>query len=150
MCEQVRFTGRGEIRPMRHRFHSICPYFAMFPETFVAEHLAASRYDGAVFDPFCGRGTTVFESLIQGRLASGRDVGPGAARVSGAKSEPLGIVDVLIRLDELEELCSEDRQAAALATSGEPRKRNPQLGKLRFGTVYPAFPLPANGAAGED
>lgn len=29
---------------MRHRFHSICPYFAMFPETFVEKHLAATTF----------------------------------------------------------------------------------------------------------
>ena len=54
---------------MRHRFHSICPYFAMFPESFVEKHLAASPHDGVVFDPFCGRGTTVFQALLQGRAA---------------------------------------------------------------------------------
>lgn len=31
---------------MRHRFHSICPYFAMFPETFVEKHLAATTFAG--------------------------------------------------------------------------------------------------------
>ncbi len=51
---------------MRHRFHSICPYFAMFPETFVEKHLAATPFGGIVFDPFCRRGTTVLESLIPG------------------------------------------------------------------------------------
>ena len=29
---------------MRHRFHSICPHCAMFPETFVEKHLAASPH----------------------------------------------------------------------------------------------------------
>ncbi|MYA91624.1 MAG: site-specific DNA-methyltransferase, partial [Synechococcus sp. SB0663_bin_10] len=47
---------------MRHRFHAICPYFAMFPEAFVKGHLAASPHRGVVFDPFCGRGTTVFQA----------------------------------------------------------------------------------------
>ena len=40
---------------MRHRFHSTCPCFAMFPETFVEKHLAATTFAGVVFDPFCGR-----------------------------------------------------------------------------------------------
>ena len=59
---------------MRHRFHSTCPYFAMFPETFVEKHLAATTFAGVVFDPFCGRGTTVFESLVRDRAAAGCDV----------------------------------------------------------------------------
>lgn len=94
---------------MRHRFHSICPYFAMFPETFVEKHLAASRYNGVVFDPFCGRGTTVFESLIQGRDAAGCDVHPVAVCVSGAKSDPPTKTEVNVRLDELREQFAESR-----------------------------------------
>ena len=73
---------------MRHRFHSICPYFAMFPEAFVEKHLAATKYDGVVFDPFCGRGTTVFEGLIRGRRSAGCDIHPVAVCISGAKSDP--------------------------------------------------------------
>lgn len=100
---------------MRHRFHSICPYFAMFPEKFVEKHLAASRHEGVVFDPFCGRGTTVLESLIQGRDAAGCDVHPVAVCVSGAKSDPPGKADVRLRLDELEDLSSEAMQITGIS-----------------------------------
>ena len=92
---------------MRHRFHSICPYFAMFPETFVEKHLAASRFDGVVFDPFCGRGTAVFESLIRGRQAAGCDIHPVAACVSGAKCDSPTWLEVISRLGELENACLE-------------------------------------------
>lgn len=88
---------------MRHRFHSICPYFAMFPESFVAKHLAATKFNGVVFDPFCGRGTTIFESLIQERDAAGCDIHPVAVCVSGAKSDPPTRQEVLERLSRLEE-----------------------------------------------
>lgn len=88
---------------MRHRFHSICPYFAMFPETFVEKHLAATKFAGVVFDPFCGRGTTVFESLVRDRAAAGCDVHPVAACISGAKSDPPEMLEVAARLDALEE-----------------------------------------------
>lgn len=88
---------------MRHRFHSICPYFAMFPETFVEKHLAATTFAGVVFDPFCGRGTTVFESLVRDRAAAGCDVHPVAACISGAKSDPPEMLEVSARLDALEE-----------------------------------------------
>ena len=88
---------------MRHRFHSICPYFAMFPETFVEKHLAASRFHGVVFDPFCGRGTTVFESLIRERMSAGCDVHPVAVCVAGAKSDPPRQLEVIHRLSVLEE-----------------------------------------------
>ena len=87
---------------MRHRFHALCPYFAMFPEAFVGKHLAATRSTGVVFDPFCGRGTTVLESLIRGRQSAGCDINPVAACVAGAKSDPPTHSDVLERLSELE------------------------------------------------
>lgn len=87
---------------MRHRFHSICPYFAMFPEAFVEKHLAASRFDGVVFDPFCGRGTTVFEALLNGREAAGCDLHPVAVCIAGAKCNPPDQDKALARIDELE------------------------------------------------
>ena len=88
---------------MRHRFHSICPYFAMFPEAFVEKHLAATKFDGVVFDPFCGRGTTIFESLVRQRESAGCDVHPVAVCVSGAKGDPPARFEVLERLSALEE-----------------------------------------------
>lgn len=88
---------------MRHPLHSLCPYFAMFPEDFVAKQLLAYTERGDyVFDPFCGRGTTVFESLLNGRHAGGTDVNPVAACVAGAKADPPTLKKTLARLDELE------------------------------------------------
>ena len=95
--------GTSENGGMRHRFHSICPYFAMFPETFVEKCLTASPYDGVVFDPFCGRGTTVFQALQQDRTAAGCDLNPVAVCVSGAKCDPPELSDVSTRLEELQE-----------------------------------------------
>ena len=86
---------------MRHRFHSICPYFAMFPETFVEKHLAASPHEGVVFDPFCGRGTTVFQALLQGRDAAGSDLNPVAVCISGAKCDPPERSEARSRLEEM-------------------------------------------------
>lgn len=91
---------------MRHRFHSICPYFAMFPEAFVEKHLAATRFNGVVFDPFCGRGTTVFEALLNGREAAGCDLHPVAVCITGAKCNPPNRGGALARIDELEALLS--------------------------------------------
>ena len=75
----------------------------MFPETFVEKHLAASRFDGVVFDPFCGRGTTVFESLLRDRKSAGCDVHPVAVCVAGAKSDSPRKNEVIQRLSALEE-----------------------------------------------
>ena len=88
----------------------------MFPETFVTKHLAASHFDGLVFDPFCGRGTTIFESLLHGREAAGCDVHPVAVCVSGAKSDSPTRTEVLDRLSSLE---TESRSFQAEHYSGD-------------------------------
>lgn len=92
---------------MRHRFHSISPYFAMFPETFVEKHLAGSRREGVVFDPFCGRGTTVFQALLQDRAAVGCDLNPVAVCISGAKCNAPTQSQVNSRIDDLRRNFSE-------------------------------------------
>jgi hypothetical protein len=87
----------------RHPLHSLCPYFAMFPEDFVARHILAFTKPGdVVFDPFCGRGTTVFQSLLMNRPAAGMDINPVAACVAGAKADPPSLVAVLERIEILE------------------------------------------------
>ncbi len=99
---------------MRHPLHSICPYFAMFPEDFVARQLLAyTRRGDVVFDPFCGRGTTIFESLLNGRRAAGVDINPVAACISGAKADPPTLPHVLRRLAQLEKDSAGSEQTPA-------------------------------------
>jgi hypothetical protein len=87
----------------RHRLHSICPYFAMFPETFVRRNIHAwSRPGDLICDPFMGRGTTILESLLNGRKAIGCDTNPVAFCVSRAKSVAPPLADVISRLSALE------------------------------------------------
>lgn len=72
-----------------HPLHSICPYFAMFPPGFVERYVLAFTEPGdVVFDPFSGRGTTIFQSLLLNRRAYGLDINPVAACVSAAKAAP--------------------------------------------------------------
>lgn len=88
---------------MRNPLHAICPYFAMFPESFVQKQLLAySRPGDKVFDPFCGRGTTILEGLLNDRQAIGSDINPVAACVSGAKAEIPRLPAVVERIDRLE------------------------------------------------
>lgn len=87
----------------RHRFHSICPYFAMFPEAFVRRNvLAWSARGDIVLDPFSGRGTTVLESLLNGRRSLGCDTNPVAVCLSKAKADPPTSKDVMDRIDDLD------------------------------------------------
>jgi len=77
----------------------------MFPENFVREQVATYSSPGDwVFDPFCGRGTTVLESLLCGRRVAGSDINPVAVCVSRAKAERPALTDVTERLTCLENL----------------------------------------------
>jgi len=74
----------------------------MFPPGFVERYVLAFTNPGeVVFDPFSGRGTTVFESLLLGRRAFGLDINPVAACVSAAKAAPPAEVSLLNRIDDL-------------------------------------------------
>jgi hypothetical protein len=76
----------------------------MFPAAFVREQVEAHSASGdLVFDPFCGRGTTVLESLLCRRQAAGSDINPVAVCVSRAKAERPALDAVTNRLDALEE-----------------------------------------------
>src|SRR6266436_1718142 len=97
--EALRIRGTQRVR---HPLHSLCPYFAMFPEDFVAKQVFAYTERGdVIFDPFCGRGTTVFESLLNHRLAYGVDINPVAACIAGAKADVPTLPAVRARIEEL-------------------------------------------------
>ncbi len=101
----------------RHPFHSICPYFAMFPEQFVEQQLLTYTSPGdLVFDPFCGRGTTVFESLLRDRRAAGSDINPVAACIAKAKATAPVLSRLLSRLDILEQQCRDTSTEAVPPT----------------------------------
>lgn len=88
---------------MRNRLHSICPYFAMFPETFVEEHVDSfTKKDDYVYDPFSGRGTTLLQALLMGREAIASDINPVAFCISGAKAHVPPLKSVVDELDKLE------------------------------------------------
>lgn len=87
---------------MRIKLHAICPYFAMFPESFARKQIEQfSRPSEWVFDPFCGRGTTVLESLLLGRKAAGSDINPVAVCVSSAKAYHPTLEELKFRIDIL-------------------------------------------------
>lgn len=89
--------------PKRNRFHSLCPYFAMFPESFAETWIERlTRPSQIVLDPFCGRGTTPFQSLLMGRRAIGCDVNPVAYVVTRAKTDNVSEVATHRRITRLE------------------------------------------------
>jgi DNA methylase len=93
-------TERGTI--MRHRFHSICPYFAMFPESFAKRWIEKCTQPGqTILDPFAGRGTAPFQAILMGRTAIASDINPVAFVLSGAKLDSPTKKSVVRRLNQL-------------------------------------------------
>ena len=88
---------------MRHRFHALCPYFALFPEAFVETWIERLTKRGAVIlDPFCGRGTTPFQAMLMGRRAVASDINPVAFCITKAKTNAPGAKVVRRRITDLE------------------------------------------------
>src|SRR6476619_2517338 len=67
------------------RLNVVCPYFTMFPLEFPYKALASAGSNDWVFDPFCGRGTTLFAARLRGLGAMGVDSNPVAAAIASAK-----------------------------------------------------------------
>jgi len=95
---------------MRHRFHALCPYFAMFPESFVETWIdRLTRPGDVVLDPFCGRGTTPFQALLMGRKALACDINPVAYCVTKAKTNAPSRGALMRRITFLENQYSPER-----------------------------------------
>lgn len=67
-------------------FNAICPYYTMFPLEFPMRHLRKHRTDSpTVWDPFCGRGTTIYAARKLGLRSYGLDTSPIAVAIARAK-----------------------------------------------------------------
>src|ERR1043166_9115219 len=80
---------RAAPRRWGHRWHSMCSYMAMFPPSM--PHVFSkwlTNPGDLVYDPFCGRGTTVLEACVQGRIGVGSDANPLACALTSAKANP--------------------------------------------------------------
>jgi hypothetical protein len=87
---------------VRHRFHSICPYFAMFPESFAEKWiLRLSKPGDFVVDPFSGRGTTALVALLSGRSVVASDVNDVAICLTRAKTSAPAYRVLQRRIDQL-------------------------------------------------
>jgi hypothetical protein len=87
---------------IRHRFHSLCPYFAMFPESFAEYWIKRlTKPNETVLDPFSGRGTTALTALLCGRNAISSDVNDVAICLTKAKTSPPSLGRLKSRLSEL-------------------------------------------------
>jgi site-specific DNA-methyltransferase (cytosine-N4-specific) len=87
----VASTGRRQAT--RYSVHALHEYKGRFnPQLarFLLNYLAESK-EARVLDPFCGSGTTIVESELNGLSATGIDTNPLAVFISKAKLRALGI-----------------------------------------------------------
>ena len=86
-----------------HSLHYIVPYQACFapqiPEFFIKNF---SNEGDVVLDPFCGRGTTVFEANQQNRIGIGVDVSPLALEIAKSKLKNVTYEQVKERLYQID------------------------------------------------
>lgn len=98
---------RSPYAPLR-RLNAICPYLTMFPLEFPYRQLLRADKKDWVFDPFCGRGTTIYAARLLGLPSVGVDGNPVAAAVAAAK-----LIDVDAK--KISKLCR-----SILASRSEP------------------------------
>lgn len=126
-------TGAKANNPVRHRFHAICPYFAMFPESFVERWVEQLTEPGdLVADPFSGRGTTALQSLLADRRALACDINPVAYVLTRAKTNAPARARVHERLTALQAQYRDQAGAAGAATAGEVLAPNANFFHLAF------------------
>jgi len=61
-----------------------------------------SKKGDVVFDPFSGRGTTALQANLLGRVAWASDVNPLSILISQAKLNPVGLDEVVLRLNQID------------------------------------------------
>jgi hypothetical protein len=67
------------------RLNVVCPYYTMFPLEFPYTILKSAPTQSLIFDPFCGRGTTLYAARLLGLESVGVDSNPVAAAIAAAK-----------------------------------------------------------------
>jgi len=80
----------------KHALNAICPYYTMFPLEYPFRILRNYRkHKPIVFDPFCGRGTTIYAARYFGLTSWGTDTSPIAVAIAKAKLAVANVEDIL-------------------------------------------------------
>ena len=86
-----------------HSMHYVVPYQACFapqiPQYFIEKY---SGKGDVVFDPFCGRGTTVFEANQLDRVGMGVDISPLALQIASSKLKRITLKQIVERLNQID------------------------------------------------
>ena len=90
----------------KRRMHSL-HYAVSYRDSFKPElpDFCIKRYSAAgdiILDPFSGGGTTALQANLLGRVAWARDINPLSIKLSRAKTAPVGLDEIVIRLNEID------------------------------------------------
>ena len=102
-----RWVERGQfwIQKQRqgHSLHYVTPYQACFapqiPNYFIKKY---SKEGDMILDPFCGRGTAVFEANNLNRIGIGVDISPLAIALTEAKLKKITYKEIENRLNQID------------------------------------------------
>lgn len=85
-----------------YAFNAICPYYTMFPLEYPLRIIKThQRSVPVIFDPFCGRGTTLYAARLFALTSYGMDTSPIAAAIARAKIACASTDDVLDLAEDL-------------------------------------------------
>lgn len=88
-----------------YALNAICPYFTMFPLEYPLNILKKyKKHKPVVFDPFCGRGTTIYAARQMGLSAWGIDSSPIAVAIARAKLATSRVSEIMDLAAELLEI----------------------------------------------
>ncbi|MCI4668930.1 MAG: site-specific DNA-methyltransferase [Bacteroidia bacterium] len=86
----------------KYALNAICPYFTMFPLEYPLEVLEKHKKEKPiVFDPFCGRGTSIYAARKLGLDGWGFDTSPIAVAIAKAKLASANLDEILSKAENL-------------------------------------------------
>jgi hypothetical protein len=117
-------------------FNAICPYYTMFPLEFpmhlLRKHKAQSP---TVYDPFCGRGTTIYAARKLGLRSYGLDTSPIATAIAQAKLASAKLENVIALAEKLIVRPSKDVPNSPFFRRAFSKKTLLQICSLREGLL---------------
>jgi len=103
--EEVFTTGKNRLSSSIGRWAGVGPYYAMFPISFAFD--IVEKYcppQGAVLDPFAGRGSSVYAASATERFGCGIEINKVGWVYGSAKLSPAPVDQVLARNEEIDAL----------------------------------------------
>jgi hypothetical protein len=117
-------------------FNAICPYYTMFPLEFPMRLLKKHRAETpTVWDPFCGRGTTIYAARKLGLASYGLDTSPIAVAIARAKLASAELENVMALAEELVERIPNDVPDKPFFRRAFSKKTLSQVCSLREGLL---------------